>query len=113
MYEAKCNGTAELEREFRETCEMNGDNLAILLAEMKYTYIAKSDVDCIVRYGWSEYDLQMLLETGDADGITRLAAWIRECGEYDHGMVAEDDPCCGYPLDEDGNYVVIPTSEVV
>ncbi|MCL2295750.1 MAG: hypothetical protein FWC29_01535 [Methanomassiliicoccaceae archaeon] len=39
-----------------------------------------------------------------ADEITRLAAWIREAGELDHGMMIEDDPFAACELDEDGNY---------
>ena len=62
------------------------------------------DILEIVEYGWDRNDLQRMIDAHDYQGIGCLAAWIRECGESDHGYMVEDDPyVC--PLDEDGNYV--------
>lgn len=57
----------------------------------------------IIEYGWDRNDLQRLLNAQDYAGIGFLAAWIRECGNSDHGLIVDDEPYI-YPLDEDGNY---------
>lgn len=47
-----------------------------------------------------------MLDSQDWNGIAVLAAWIRECGDVDHGLIVEDDSdIYDYPLDEDGNYI--------
>lgn len=90
------------EKSFRIGCELTEDDLAILTSSMSYTYITSRDVETIEDYGWDPDDLNNLLQVGDADSITRLAAWIRECGDSGK-LIAEDD--YSYPLDEDGNYI--------
>jgi hypothetical protein len=113
MSVAKYNRTGKKEKDFRKLCYETGDNVAVLTSEIRFSYIDERDVETVREYGWSEKDVERMVENNEADELTRLAAWIRECGEVDHGMVIEDDPYFGYPLDEDGNYAETPTSEVV
>ena len=113
MFVAKCNETGKKEKDFRKLCYKTGDNVAVLTSKIRFSYIDEKDLETVQGYGWSEKDIERMVENNEADELTRLAAWIRECGEVDHGLIVEDDPYLGYPLDEDGNYVVIPTSEVV
>lgn len=88
-----------------EEMEIRNDDYAILTSRVKFTFITSDDLKEIRDYGWNEADLERMFSQSDAaDQITRLAAWIRECGEYDHGVVINDDPYYAYPLDEDGNY---------
>ncbi len=112
MNEAE-NANGNYERRLRMQCRRNSDYVPILTSAMTFTRITCEDLTTIQEYGWNENDLERMLNSGDAaDQITRLAAWIREAGEIDHGMVVEDDPYvavmdnryCGYELDEDGNY---------
>jgi len=93
------------EKQFRETCYEKGDNISILTSEMRFTYIAEEDIEAIRQYGWGEEDLDNIMRSDEsADKITRLAAWIREAGELDHGLIIEDDPYIQCELDEDMNY---------
>lgn len=85
--------------------KMRMDDYSILTSRTPFTYITSEDLSEIRDYGWNEADLERMFSQPDgADQITRLAAWIRECGEFDHGAIVDDDPYCGYPLDEEGNY---------
>ena len=76
----------------------------ILTGEVPIEKLNVDDLVEIIRYGWDRNDLQRMLDSHDYRGVGVLAAWIRECGSSDHGMMVEDDPYV-YPLDEDGNYV--------
>ena len=76
----------------------------VLKGETDVEKLHLEDIIEIVDYGWDQEDLQRMLDSRDYHGIGCLAAWIRECGCRDHGMMVEDDPYF-YPLDEDGNYV--------
>ena len=76
----------------------------ILTGEADVENLRLVDIMEIVQYGWDRNDLQRMLDAHDYQGIGCLAAWIRECGNSNHGMMVDDDPYF-YPLDEDGNYV--------
>ena len=76
----------------------------VLKGEADIERLYLDDIIEIVTYGWDRNDLQRMLDEKDYQGIGCLAAWIRECGNCDHGFMVEDDPYL-YPLDEDGNYV--------
>jgi len=103
MVVTKNNGNNE--KLFRETCNENGDNISILTSEIKFTYVSEEDIETIRQYGWNEIDLDNIIGIDErADEITRLAAWIREAGELDHGLITEDDPYIICELDEDNNY---------
>ncbi len=80
------------------------NDFRILKGEADVERLHLQDILEIVEYGWDRNDLQRMLDAQDYRGIGYLAAWIRECGCRDHGMMVEDDPYF-YPLDEDGNYV--------
>lgn len=93
------------EKQFRKLCEMNGDDISILTSGIRYTYASERDLRTLREYGWNDEDLEKLVRADErADDITRLAAWVREAGEIDHGMVIEDDPYIICALDEDMNY---------
>jgi hypothetical protein len=81
-----------------------GNDLRILRGEVSVDRLRLDDIIGIVQYGWDRNDLQRMLDAHDYQGIGCLAAWIRECGNSNHGMMVDDDPYF-YPLDEDGNYV--------
>jgi len=76
----------------------------ILTGEVNVEKLRLEDILEIVEYGWDRHDLQRMIDSHDYQGIGYLVAWIRECGNGDHGFMVEDDPHV-YPLDEDGNYV--------
>ena len=76
----------------------------ILIGEIVIEKLNVEDLYEIIRYGWDRDDLQKMLDEQDYAGIGIVAAWIRECGSCDHGMMVEDDPYF-YPLDEEGNYL--------
>ena len=80
------------------------NDFRVLKGEAEIERLCLEDIIEIVEYGWDRNDLQRMLDEQDYRGIGCLAAWIRECGNCDHGMMVEDDPYF-YPLDEDGNYV--------
>ena len=63
----------------------------ILIGEVKIDKLREEDVYEIINYGWDRSDLRRMLETRDYQAIAYLAAWIRECGNGDHGIFAEDD----------------------
>lgn len=93
------------EKLFRNKCEINEDDYAVLTSDINYSYISTRDITTLKNYGWNEKEIQTMISENDFDSFTRLAAWIRESGEYEHGIIAEDDgPIYKYPLDEDGNY---------
>ena len=75
----------------------------VLTGEISIERLNIDDIIEIIEYGWDRNDLQRMLDTSDYQAIGYLAAWIRECGSVDHGLIVEDDPYM-YPLDEDGNY---------
>jgi len=75
----------------------------ILKGEVNVERLYLKDIIEIVKYGWDKNDLQRMMDEQNYHEIGHLAAWIRECGEVDHGFMVEDDPYL-YPLDEDGNY---------
>ncbi len=81
-----------------------GNDFKVLKGEVDVERLHLEDIIEIVQYGWDRNDLQRMLDECDYKGIGCLAAWIRECGNKDHGMMVEDDPYF-YPLDEDGNYI--------
>lgn len=76
----------------------------ILTGEIVVERLNVDDLVEIIEYGWDRNDLQRMLDAKDYESIGYLAAWIRECGSVDHGLIVEDDPYV-YPLDKDGNYV--------
>lgn len=76
---------------------------SLLTGEVSVERLLVEDICEIIQYGWDRSDLQRMLDEQDYQGIGVLAAWIRECGSSDHGMMVEDDPYF-YPLDDDGNY---------
>ena len=78
-------------------------NYRILIGEIVIEKLNVEDLYEILQYGWDHNDLQKMLDEQDYANIAILAAWIRECGNSDHGFMVEDDPYI-YPLDEDGNY---------
>lgn len=93
------------EKRFRETCYKNGDNVSILTSDIRYTYVRDEDIETLHQYGWGDEEIDRIVrEEERADDITRLAAWIREAGEIDHGFVIEDDPYLACVLDENNNY---------
>ena len=79
-------------------------NYKILTGEVPIERLNVDDLVEIIGYGWDRNDLQRMLDSHDYRGVGVLAAWIRECGSCDHGMMVEDDPYF-YPLDEEGNYL--------
>ena len=81
-----------------------GNDLKILKGQVDIDRFRVEDILEIVEYGWDRNDLQRMLDSHDYRGVGVLAAWIRECGSCDHGMMVEDDPYF-YPLDEEGNYL--------
>ena len=76
----------------------------VLKGEVNVERLLVEDIYEIIQYGWDRNDLQRMLDECDYKDIGYLAAWIRECGSCDHGMMVEDDPYF-YPLDEEGNYL--------
>ena len=76
----------------------------VLKGEVNVERLLVEDIYEIIQYGWDRNDLQRMLDSYDYRGVGVLAAWIRECGSCDHGMMVEDDPYF-YPLDEEGNYL--------
>lgn len=113
MYQAEIdNKKIYLEKQLRNKCKESGDYIPILTSKIAFSYISNDDLSTIRSYGWNELDLEKISMMPDgADDITRLAAWIREAGDQNHGLIIEDDPYIGYHLDEDGNYPAI-ASEV-
>lgn len=57
----------------------------ILTGEVRVDRLREEDVYEIIRYGWDSEDLGRMLQSGDYQAIAFLAAWIRECGNGDHG----------------------------
>lgn len=92
------------EREFRERCALEGDDLAILLCENRFTYTVEADLKTIRDYGWPGCE-ELFIEN-DSDRITRIAAEIRECGITDNYYDDQEEASLLYDwrLDEDGNY---------
>ena len=62
----------------------------ILTGEVNVEKLRLEDILEIVEYGWDRNDLQRMLDAQDYRSIGCLAAWIRECGECDHGYMVED-----------------------
>ncbi|MDY0236628.1 MAG: hypothetical protein RBR71_11390 [Gudongella sp.] len=80
------------------------NDMRILTGELKLTKIRQSDIEEILAYGWDRRDVEKMVDENDVDGITGLAAWIREAGNVDHGLIAEDDTFY-YPLGDDGCFL--------
>ena len=96
------NGTWN-EREFRERCALEGDDLSILLCENTFTYVTTAELRTIRDFGWPGCE-EMILD-GNADRIVRLAAEIRECNFRDYEEAQEEASLLyDWRLDEDGNY---------
>ena len=81
------------------------NDFKVLKGEAVLDKLRLEDIIEILDYGWDRHDLQSMLDSHDYQGIAVLAAWIRECGNSDHGLFVEDDCPYWYPLDEDGNYI--------
>lgn len=98
----------ENEKQFRCRCARENDDLSILMSDRIYRHMSVTDVETIIEYGWNPEEVEGILNSRTpADHITRLAAWIRECGTTEDAYASSfsvRDDYCGYILDEDGNY---------
>ena len=93
------------ERELRDECDRREDWYALLTCEMSFPYVTDLEIRVIREFGGYEKDIA----EGDVNHLTRLAAYIRECVNYEPEVPDLGDERSWlmsqmYPLDEDGNY---------
>jgi len=58
------------EKLFRNKCEINEDDYAVLTSDINYSYISKRDITTLKNYGWNEKEIQTIISENDFDSFT-------------------------------------------